>query len=184
MWVKERIQAWHLSSSGLCLFPFHSQHVITSAACPDTFCRDLSCGKMPAPLARLVGLRASAGVIPATLLLQLGSPWLYCPAYSSVILLLGFLPQDQSAFPGMGPWSQTEPRSCLIWGPLCPCRAPLCGFVGCRDYRSLQCRLSHQPGAPLPRSQWSEHPLEREGGPILSVLRCTHLLSTHSSSKN
>lgn len=53
--MMERIQTWHLSSSGPCLLPTHFQHIITTAACLDTLCRDSSCGKMPALLARLCG---------------------------------------------------------------------------------------------------------------------------------
>lgn len=38
VWMMERIQTWHLSSSGPCLLPTHFQHIITTAACLDTLC--------------------------------------------------------------------------------------------------------------------------------------------------
>lgn len=99
-------------------------------------------------LGQAAGLREGAGATPAAELFLVVLPILH---------FHGLIPRtgawDQGALLDLNPRGQTEPRSCLMWGPLCPCRAQLCAFTGFRYYSSLQRRLSRKPGAPLTRSQ-------------------------------
>lgn len=126
--------------------------------------------------------------LPVSLCSWTRETWWYHPAYTSVIWLLGSDSQDWSMGPVCFSWPRSLESNCVpklsVMGSLVPRQGSALCLDKSQVLQLIAAKVQLPAGCTLPRCQGSEYPLEREGGPSFSALRCTQLLFMHSSSRN